>query len=104
MPFHVPRLFRTSIESGLIACARALHDVEVVIREQDLRRAGGVLFVNFHKRVNAALIIRLRQVPVEVILPKDARITFVSEDERVRQQLVVDDRSCRARRRDSRRK
>ena len=38
-------------QSGLIACARALHDVEVVIREQDLRWAGGVLFVNFHKRI-----------------------------------------------------
>ena len=39
------------------------------------------------------LIIRLGQVPVEVILPEDAGITFVSEDERVRQQLVVDDRT-----------
>src|SRR4029077_19631159 len=73
------------------ARARALHDVEIVIREEDLRRAGGVLFVNLHKRIDATLIIRLRHVPVEVILPEHARITFVGEDKRVRQQLVVDD-------------
>src|SRR5439155_26684001 len=46
-------------ESALVACARALHDVEVVIREQDLRWAGCVLFMNFNKRVNAVSIVRL---------------------------------------------
>ena len=77
----------------MIACARALHDVEVVIREQDLCWAGGVLFVNFHKCVDAAPIIRLGEIPVKVVLPKDARITFMREDDRVRQQLVVDNRT-----------
>ena len=93
MPFQIPRLFRTKYQSALIACARALHDVEIVIHEEHFRRADGVLFVNFHKRVDAALIFRLRQVPIEVILPEDTRITFMSEDERVRQQLIVNDRS-----------
>ena len=75
----------------MVACARALHDVEVVIREQDLRWAGCVLFMNFNKRVNAVSIVRLGQVPVEVILPEDARIAFVRKDEGVRKHLVVND-------------
>src|SRR5206468_6694714 len=78
-------------QAALIASARALHDVEIVIHKQDFCWAGGVFFVNLHKRSDAVLLIRLRQVPVEIILPKDARITFVREDKRVRQQLVVDD-------------
>src|SRR5204863_4703989 len=38
-------------------------------------------------------IVRLGKVPVEVILPEDARVTFVREDESVRQQFVIDDRT-----------
>ena len=52
----------------------ALHDVEVVIDEKHLRWAGGILFVDFDERVDAALIVRLGEVPVEVILPEDTRI------------------------------
>jgi hypothetical protein len=37
----------------------ALHDVEIVVREQHLRWAGSILFVNFDERVDAALVIRL---------------------------------------------
>jgi hypothetical protein len=48
--------------------------------------------MNFDERVDAALIVRLGQISVEVILPEDAGITFVREDEGVRQQLVVNDR------------
>jgi hypothetical protein len=48
--------------------------------------------MNFDERVDAALIVWLGEIPVEVILPEDARITFVREDEGVRQQLVVNDR------------
>ena len=68
-----------------LAVLQALHDVEIVIDEKHLRLSGGILFVDLDERVDAALITRLRQVPVEIILPKDARITFVREDERVRQ-------------------
>src|SRR6185369_6633807 len=52
-----------------------------------------MLFVNFHHRLDAVLRIRLCKIPVEIILPKDARITFVREDERIRQELVIDDRT-----------
>jgi len=69
-------------KSALIACARALHDVQVVICEQNLRRANGILFVDFSECVDAAMVIRLGEVPVEVILPENAWITFGGEDER----------------------
>ena len=49
--------------------------------------------MNFHQRLDAVLRIRLCKIPVEIILPKDARITFVREDERIRQELVIDDRT-----------
>jgi hypothetical protein len=77
----------------LVAGTWALHEIQIVTHKQNLRWAGSILFVNFDQRVGAALSIRLSEVPVEVILPKDARITFVSEDERVRKELVVDDRT-----------
>src|SRR5207247_1819371 len=68
-----------------------LHDVEIVVDEEYLCRAGSILLVNFDERVNAAFIVRLGKAPVEVILPEDARVTFVREDESVRQQFVIDD-------------
>src|SRR4249919_3280493 len=36
-------------QAASIVSSRTLHDVEIVICEQNLRRAGGVLFVNLHK-------------------------------------------------------
>jgi hypothetical protein len=68
-----------------------LHDVKVVIYEKDLRRTASVLFVNFDEGVDAARVVWLSEVPVEVILPEETRITFVRQNESVRQQLVVDD-------------
>jgi hypothetical protein len=43
----------------LVAAAWALHDVEVVVHKEHLRRAGGILFVNFDERIDAAVNIRL---------------------------------------------
>ena len=80
-------------ESALITSPGTLHDVEIVIDEQNLRRSAGVLFVHFDERVNAALIIGLSKVPVEVILPEDAWVTFVSQDKGVGKELVVDNRA-----------
>src|SRR5207253_4151748 len=51
-------------QTVFIADARALHDVEVVVHEENLRRAGGILFVNSHERIDTALIVRLGKVPV----------------------------------------
>src|SRR4029079_12051664 len=68
-------------------------DVEVVIRKQNLRWASGMLFMHFDEGVKAALSARLREIPIEIILPENARITFVGEYKRVCQQLVVDNRT-----------
>ena len=70
-------------ESRLIAFAGALHDVKIIIHGEHFCRAGSVLFVDFDERIDSVLISRLGQVPVKVILPEDAWITFVREDERV---------------------
>jgi hypothetical protein len=78
-------------QSALVTVAWALHEVEVVVHEKHLCWASSVLFMNFDERVDAALIVWLGKVPVEVILPKNARITFVCEDEGVCQELVVND-------------
>jgi hypothetical protein len=74
-PVTIARVVKDKDESGLIACADALHDVEVVIGKQNLCWAGGVLFVNFDQRVDGALVIRLSEIPIEIILPENARIT-----------------------------
>jgi len=59
-------------ESGLIACAERCIMYRSSTRTGPASRCG-VLFVNFHKRIGyRSLIIRLGQIPVEVILPKDA--------------------------------
>jgi hypothetical protein len=42
-------------QSALVTEARTLHDVEVIIDEEHLRRAAGILFVNFDERVDAGL-------------------------------------------------
>src|SRR5581483_674196 len=78
-------------QPALIAFSRALHDVEIVVHEKDLSRAAGILLVNFDESINPALIVGLRQVPVEVVLPEYTRIAFVRENESVCQQLVIDD-------------
>jgi hypothetical protein len=69
----------------LIASAWSLHDVEVVVYKQDLRWTGRILFVNFDERVDAALIVRLGEVPVEIILPENTRIAFMGKNECVRE-------------------
>jgi hypothetical protein len=76
-----------------MAVAEALHDIEIVVHEEHLRRTGGILFVNFDERVDAALIVRLCEIPVEVILPEDTGITFEREDKGICQDLVVDDKT-----------
>ena len=80
-------------ESALIIQTGTLHDVEVMINEQDLRRSDGVLFVHFDERINAVGVIGLSKVPIKVILPEDAWITFVSQDKGVGKELVVDNRA-----------
>jgi hypothetical protein len=47
--------------------------------------------VNFNQCSDAALIALLAKVPLEVILPENTSITFVRENESVRQQFIVDD-------------
>ena len=64
----------------MVSVARALHDVEVIVYKENLRRASSILLVNFDKRVNAALIVRLCEVPVKIILPENTWITFVCKD------------------------
>jgi hypothetical protein len=49
----------------LVAAARTLHDVKVVVHEEHLRRSGGILFVNFDERIDAVLIIWLRQIQLK---------------------------------------
>ena len=75
----------------MIAVAQALHDVQVVIDEKHLRRAGGILFMDFDERVDAASIVRLGEIPVEIILPENTRITFVRQNEGIGERLVVND-------------
>jgi hypothetical protein len=75
----------------LIAVAQALHDIEIVVYEKHLRRATCILLVNLDERVDTALIIGLGEIPVEVILPEDTRITFVREYKGIGEQLVVND-------------
>jgi hypothetical protein len=67
----------------LIAVAQALHNVGVLVYEKHLCRATSILFVNFNERVDAALVLWLHEVLVEVILPENTRITFVCKDEGV---------------------
>ena len=61
----------------MIAAAQALHEVQVIVHEKHLRRPTCVLFVNFDERVDAALIVRLSEVPVKVILPEDSLIWWL---------------------------
>ena len=75
----------------MIAGAQALHDVKVVIHIEDLCWPSSILFVNLDEPIDTTLIVRLRQVPIEVILPEHTGITFVREDEGVCQQFVVND-------------
>ena len=70
-----------------------MHDVEIIVDEEYLGRAGSILFVNFYERVDAALIVRLGEVPIEVILPEHTWVTFMRKDEGVSQELVIDDRT-----------
>ena len=70
-----------------------MHDIEIVVYEKDLRRAACILLVNLDERIDTALIVRLGKIPVEVILPEDARITFVRKDKGVSEQLVINDRT-----------
>src|SRR5205823_2946294 len=74
---------------ALFSIAWALHDVEIVVHKENLRRASSIFFVNFDERVNAALIVRLGEVPVKIILPENTWITLMRKDECVRQELVV---------------
>jgi hypothetical protein len=74
-PVPIARVVKDKDESGLIACADALHDVEVVIRKQNLCWASRILLMHFDEGVNAALSARLREIPIEIILPENARIT-----------------------------
>src|SRR6266536_2725219 len=74
---------RPQIDPAGIVSPFFLRYAEIVVDEEDLRRTGGIFFVNFDERVDPASIVGLGEIPVEVILPEDTRITFVREDERV---------------------
>ena len=54
----------------MIAVAQSLHDIEIVVYEKQLSRVARILLVNLDERVDPALIVRLGEVPVKVILPR----------------------------------
>ena len=79
-------------QPALVRPAKPLHDIEIVVHMQDLHISAGMILMRAHEGSNPTYFAREGQTPTEIILPKHAWITLVSQDEGVGQHLVANDR------------
>ena len=79
-------------QTRLAAEARSLHDIQVIIGVQDLRRPASVFLMDVDQRGYSIGRSHPSQTVIEIVKPENAGIALVREDESIRQHLVVDDR------------